>query len=41
MIYQLSNNSAIKASYSSSVGDERDKRLQAYRDAIKARLEKF
>lgn len=41
LIYQLSQNAAVKASYSPTVMDERDGRLQAYREAMKARKEGF
>jgi hypothetical protein len=41
LIYQLSQNAAVKASYSASLMDERDGRLQAYREAMKARKEGF
>jgi len=41
LIYQLSQNAAVKASYSPRVMDERDERLQAYRAAMKARQEEF
>ena len=41
LIYQLSQNAAIKASYSTTVMEERDKRLQAYREAMNARKEEF
>lgn len=41
LVYQLSSNPQIKASYSTSIMDERDRRLQYYREAMKARKEEF
>ena len=41
LIYQLSQNAAVKASYSPTAMDERDGRLQAYLEAMKARKEGF
>ena len=41
LIYQLSQNASIKASYSPLVADERDGRLQAYREAMQKRMEEI
>ena len=41
LIYQLSCNPQIKASFSTATMDERDQRLQRYREAMRARKEEF